>query len=55
MGISLVVLLLNLIVHAQPTITAADAWVMETDVGGTLVIAVPDGIATGIRVKRRAE
>ena len=27
----------------------------ETDVGGTLVLAVPEGIATGIRVKRRTE
>ena len=27
----------------------------ETDVGGTLVVAVPEGIATGIRVKRRTE
>lgn len=34
---SLVVLLLNLIVHAQPTITAADAWVTEAAAGGTAV------------------
>jgi hypothetical protein len=27
----------------------------ETDIGGTLVLAIPDGIGTGIRVKRRAE
>ena len=27
----------------------------ETDTGGTLVIALPEGIATGIRVKRRVE
>jgi len=27
----------------------------ETDTGGTLVIALPEGIATGIRVKRRTE
>jgi hypothetical protein len=27
----------------------------ETDIGGTLVLAIPDGIATGIRVKRRIE
>jgi len=27
----------------------------ETDTGGTLVIALPEGIATGIRVKRRAD
>jgi hypothetical protein len=25
----------------------------ETDVGGTLVLSIPEGIATGIRVKRR--
>lgn len=34
---SLVVLLLNLIVHAQPSITASDAWVTETAAGGTAV------------------
>jgi len=37
MGIPLVVLLLNLIVHAQPSITASDAWVTETAAGGTAV------------------
>ena len=34
---SVVVLLLNLIAHVQPTITAADAWVSETAAGGTAV------------------
>ena len=33
----LVVLLLNLIVHAQPAITAADAWAVESAADGTAV------------------
>ena len=27
----------------------------ETDAGGTLVLAIPEGIETGVRVRRRAE
>ena len=37
---TLVVLSLNLIVHAQPAITAADAWIVEAPAGGSAALSV---------------
>jgi len=51
------VFVLNLTPRARYDVEVDDQELREeeTDTGGTLVIALPEGIATGIRVKRRME
>ncbi len=51
------VFVLNLTPHAHYDVEIDDQELREeeTDTGGTLVITLPEGIATGIRVKRRVE
>jgi len=51
------VFVLNLTPHAHYDVEIDDQELREeeTDTGGTLVISLPDGIATSIRVKRRVE
>lgn len=51
------VFILNLTPHAHYDVEIDDQELRdeETDAGGTLVLALPEGIETGIRVKRRSE
>ena len=51
------VFVLNLTPHAHYDVEIEDQELREeeTDSGGTMVITLPEGIETGIRVKRRAE
>ena len=51
------VFVLNLTPHARYDVEIDDQELREeeTDIGGTLVLSLPEGIATGIRVKRRDE
>jgi hypothetical protein len=51
------VFVLNLAPHARYDVEIDDQELREagTDSGGTLVIALPEGIETGIRMKRRAD
>ena len=51
------VFVLNLTPHARYDVEIDDQELREgeTDNGGTMVLTLPEGIETGIRVKRRTE